>query len=489
MTKQPEIKFTKLFIDGQFVDSVNGKKFDAINPSTGKKLCDVTEGDEADVDKAVEAARRAFKLGSKWRTMDASSRGHLICKLADLIERDAEYLAALETLNNGKPLPEAQLDMVFAVKCLRYYAGWADKIHGQTIPADGSSLVMTRKEPVGVVGQIIPWNYPVLMCAWKFGPALAAGCTIVLKPATETPLTALYLAHLSIEAGFPAGVINVVNGFGDTVGTALTKHPNIQKIAFTGSTAVGRLIMENAAKSNLKRFSLELGGKSPIVVFPDADLDNAVSTCFNAIFSNMGQCCCAGSRTFVHEDVYDEFVKKAAAMAAARKVGNPFDEGVEHGPQVSEKQFNKIIDLVESGKKEGASVKCGGKKWGTEGYFIEPTVFADVTDDMRIAKEEIFGPVQTILKFRTMEELIERANKTYYGLAAGVMTKDMNTALMFAQAVEAGSVWINCYDATTAQTPFGGFKMSGQGRELGEEGLHHYLEVKTITIAIPQKNS
>ncbi|KZS05982.1 Retinal dehydrogenase 1 [Daphnia magna] len=444
---------------------------------------------QADVDKAVEAARRAFKLGSTWRTMDASNRGRLICKLADLIERDAEYLAALETLNNGKPLAEAQFDMVCAINCLRYYAGWADKIHGQTIPADGNIFVVTRKEPVGVVGQIIPWNYPVLMCTWKFGPALAAGCTVVLKPAEQTPLTALYLAQLSVEAGFPPGVINVINGFGETAGVALTNHQNVQKIAFTGSTEVGKIIMETAAKSNLKRVSLELGGKSPIVVFPDVDLDTAVTTCYNAIFANMGQCCCAGSRTFVHEDIYDEFVKKATAMAAARKVGNPFDEGVEQGPQVSEEQHNKILELLESGKAQGASVTCGGKKWGSEGYFIEPTVFADVTDDMRIAKEEIFGPVQTILKFRTMEELIERANNTSYGLAAGVLTNDINTALTFAQAVEAGSVWVNCYDATMPQTPFGGFKMSGQGRELGEEGLHHYLEVKTITIAIPQKNS
>ncbi|EFX77394.1 hypothetical protein DAPPUDRAFT_305826 [Daphnia pulex] len=489
MTAQPEIKFTQLFIDGKFVDSVSGKKFAVINPSTGKKLCDVAEGDKADVDIAVEAARRAFKFGSTWRTMDASNRGRLINKLAGLIERDADYLAALETLNNGKPLAEAQFDMVCAVNCLRYYAGWSDKIHGQTIPADGSIFVVTRKEPVGVVGQIIPWNYPVLMCAWKFGPALAAGCTVVLKPAEQTPLTALYLAHLSIEAGFPTGVINVVNGFGETAGAALANHQHIQKIAFTGSTQVGKIIMETAAKSNLKRVSLELGGKSPIVVFPDVDLDEAVTICYNAIFANMGQCCCAGSRTFVHEDIYAEFVKKATAMAAARKVGNPFDEGVEQGPQVSEEQYNKILELLDSGKKEGASVTCGGNKWGTEGFFVEPTVFADVTDNMRIAREEIFGPVQTIFKFRTMEELIERANDTCYGLAAGVLTKDINTALTFAQAVEAGSVWVNCYDATMPQTPFGGFKMSGQGRELGEEGLHHYLEVKTITIAVPQKNS
>jgi aldehyde dehydrogenase (NAD+) len=488
-TRNPEIKFTKLFIDGQFVDAVSGKTFATINPATGKKLCDVAEGDKADIDKAVAAAKKAFKLGSSWRTMDASRRGYLINKLADLVERDADYLASLETLDNGKPLAEAQFDMTCAVNCLRYYAGWADKIHGQNIPADGNVFVVTRKEPVGVAGQIIPWNYPVLMVSWKWGPALAAGCTVVIKPAEQTPLSALYLAHLSVEAGFPPGVINVVNGFGETAGAALTSHMDVNKIAFTGSTEVGKLIMAAAAKSNLKRVSLELGGKSPIVVFPDVDLDEAVTICYNAIFPNMGQCCCAGSRTFVHEKIYDQFVKKATAMASARKVGNPFDEGVDQGPQVSQEQFDKVMELVESGKKEGASLKCGGGKWGTEGYFVEPTVFADVTDDMRIAKEEIFGPVQQIFKFSSMEELIERANNTHYGLAAGVLTKNIDTALMFAQAVQGGSVWVNCYDATMPQTPFGGFKQSGNGRELGEEGLHHYLEMKTITIAMPQKNS
>jgi len=488
-TRNPEIKFTKLFIDGEFVDSVSGKTFATINPSTGKELCHVAQGDKADIDKAVVAAKRAFKLGSEWRTMDASKRGHLISKLADLIERDADYLASLEALDNGKPLSEALFDIECAVGCLRYYSGWADKIHGQQIPADGNVFVVTRKEPVGVVGQIIPWNYPIVMLSWKWGPALAAGCTIILKPAEQTPLSALYVAQLSVEAGFPAGVINVVNGFGETAGAALTAHKEVDKVAFTGSTEVGKIIMETSARSNMKRVSLELGGKSPIVVFPDVDLDEAVTICYNAIFPNMGQCCCAGSRTFVHEKIYDEFVKKATEMAMARKVGNPFDDGVQQGPQISEEQLKKIVELMESGQKEGASLKCGGKQLNMDGYFVEPTVFADVTDDMRIAKEEIFGPVQSILKFSTMEEVIERANSTNYGLGSGVLSKNIDTALTFAQAIQAGSVWVNCYDATMPQTPFGGFKQSGQGRELGEEGLHHYLENKTITIAIPQKNS
>merc|ERR1712071_152711 len=394
-TRNPEIKFTQLFIDGQFVDSVSGKTFASVNPSTGKTLCHVAEGDKADIDKAVAAAKRAFKLGSEWRTMDASKRGHLISKLADLIERDADYLASLEALDNGKPLSEALFDIECAVGCLRYYSGWADKIHGQQIPADGNVFVVTRKEPVGVVGQIIPWNYPLVMLSWKWGPALAAGCTIILKPAEQTPLSALYVAHLTLEAGFPTGVINVVNGFGEIAGAALTAHNDVDKIAFTGSTQVGKIIMETSAKTNMKRVSLELGGKSPIVVFPDVDLDEAVTICYNAIFPNMGQCCCAGSRTFVHEKIYDEFVKKATEMAAASRLA---------------------------------------------------ILFADVTDDMRIAKEEIFGPVQSILKFSTMEEVIERANSTNYGLGSGVLSKNIDTALTFAQAIQAGSVWVNCYD-------------------------------------------
>jgi len=487
--RNPQIRFTQLFIDGKFVDSVSGKTFAVTNPTTGDKICDVSEGDKADIDIAVSAAKRAFKLGSEWRTMDASKRGKLINKLADLIERDFRYLVSLESLNNGKIVPESAHGIMQTVKVLRYYAGWADKIHGQQIPADGNVFVVTRKEPVGVVGQIIPWNFPAMFVGWKWGPALAAGCTIVMKPAEQTPLSVLYLAHLSVEAGFPNGVINVVNGFGSTAGAALAGHKHIDKIAFTGSTAVGKAIMETAAKSNLKRVTLELGGKSPIVVFPDVDINEAVSICHRSIFVNMGQACCAGSRTYVHSDIYDEFVKQATAMASKRKLGNPFEAGIEQGPQISELQLNRIMELIESGKKEGASLKCGGNRFGTTGYFIEPTVFADVRDDMRIAREEIFGPVQSIMKFSSMEELVERCNDTDYGLSTGILSKDINTALTFAQAIQAGTVWINCFMAITAQTPFGGFKQSGQGREMGEEGIHGYLEVKTITVAMPQKNS
>lgn len=487
--KNPEVKFTKLFINNEFVDSVSKKTFPTLNPSTGKKIAEVAEGDKADVDLAVAAARNAFKIGSKWRTMDASARGSLIMKLASFMERDLDYLASLETLDNGKPYNDAVIDVKYSAHALRYYAGYCDKIHGKTIPVDGNFVSMTRVEPVGVVGAIIPWNYPLLMLAWKWAPALCTGCTVVLKPAEQTPLTALYMASLVKEAGFPSGVINIVTGYGPTAGAAIASHPDINKVAFTGSTEVGHRIQAESGLSNLKRVSLELGGKSPLVVFDDVDLDEAVNLCANAVFVNMGQCCCAGTRTFVQEGIYDAFVKKAKEVASKRKVGDPFEEGVVQGPQIDEVQFKKILDLIESGKTEGATVECGGEALGGGGYFIKPTVFSGVQDNMRIAKEEIFGPVQQIFKFKTLEEVIERANSTNYGLASGVLTKNIDTALMFAQAVHAGSVWVNCYNAVNVQSPFGGFKESGHGREMGEDGLKEYLEVKTITIRIPQKNS
>jgi len=338
------------------------------------------------------------------------------------------------------------------------------------------------------VGQIIPWNYPLMMAAWKWGPALAAGCTIVLKPAEQTPLSALYVAALSKEAGFPAGVINVVPGYGPTAGAALAEHPDVRKIAFTGSTEIGHKIMEASAKSNLKRVTLELGGKSPVVVFDDVDVSEAAGIAHDALFGNHGQSCCAGSRTFVHSKIYDNFVKQAKLLAEEKKVGDPFKPETDQGPQIDKEMFDKVIGLIESGKKEGAKVETGGAREGNVGFFVQPTVFSNVTDNMRIAKEEIFGPVQSILKFDTLDEIIERANSTFYGLAAAIITNDINKALQFAQAVEAGSVWINCYDAITPQTPFGGYKKSGIGRELGEEGLENYLETKTISIRVPMHN-
>ncbi|XP_055617236.1 retinal dehydrogenase 2-like [Toxorhynchites rutilus septentrionalis] len=482
-----EIKYTQLFINNQFVGAKSGKTFGTINPSTGKQIIDVAEGDAADVDAAVQAAKQAFARSSPWRQMDGSARGKLLHKLADLIERDINVLANLESLDNGKTFGDAVFDMNCAIDTFRYYAGWTDKVHGSTVPSDGPVMTYIRKEPVGVVGQIIPWNYPVLMLTWKWAPALAVGCTLVLKPAEQTPLTALYMAALSKEAGFPDGVINVVNGFGPTVGAAIVNHPDIRKVAFTGSVETGRLITEGSSKSNLKRVSLELGGKSPLVIFDDVNVDEAVEIAHNAIFANHGQNCCAGSRTFVHERIYDTFVTKAAQMAKSRKVGDPFADGTQQGPQIDEEQLNKIMGYIESAQKEGAKLQAGGKRSGNVGYFIEPTVFSDVTDEMTIAREEIFGPVQSILKFSTLDEVIERANKTEYGLASGVLTNNINNALVFANAIEAGSVWVNCYDYVMPTTPFGGYKQSGHGRELGYCGIELYTETKTVTIKLPTK--
>ncbi|KAH9389395.1 Retinal dehydrogenase 1 [Tyrophagus putrescentiae] len=483
------IKNTQLFINGRFVDSVSGRRFPTINPATGQKIAEIAEADKADVDLAVKAARNAFSRNSPWRTMDASNRGRLIFKLADLIERDSAYLASLESLDNGKPITEALLDVKNSVDSLRYYAGWADKIHGKVIPSDGKLFGFTRSEPVGVCGQIIPWNFSLYMAAWKIGPALTTGNTVVLKPSELTPLTALHVASLSKEAGFPDGVLNVLPGFGSNAGAAIAAHMDIDKIAFTGSTAVGKLIQSEAGRSNGKRVTLECGGKSPLVVLDDADLDLAVKYAHEGIFFNTGQCCCASSRVFVQENIYDAFVQKSAQLAASRKVGDPFSEGVQMGPQIDEKQFKKTLGLIGKGVEEGAKLEAGGEKAADVGYFVKPTVFSNVTDDMTIAKEEIFGPVQSILKFKTFEEAVDRGNNSPYGLASGIFTKDLEKAIQFSQLSQAGSVWVNTYLALTSQLPFGGFKQSGFGRENGEDGLHEYLETKTVAIAISQKHS
>jgi len=486
----PEIKFTKIFINNEWVDSVSGKSFPTINPATGAVICQVQEGDKADVEKAVKAARDAFKLGSEWRVMDASKRGVLLNKLADLMERDRVYLASLESLDNGKPYQDAfNIDLSLTIKCLRYYAGWADKTHGKTIPVDGSFLSYTRHEPVGVCGQIIPWNFPLLMQAWKLGPALATGNTVVMKLAEQTPLSGLAVGALVKEAGFPAGVVNIIPGYGPTAGAAIAEHMDVDKVAFTGSTEVGHIIQKAAGGSNLKKVTLELGGKSPLIVMDDADIDFAVETAHFALFFNQGQCCCAGSRLMVQEGIYEEFVRKATDRAKRRTVGDPFSSGTEQGPQVDEEQFKKVLSYIQSGVAEGASLRAGGGKYGDTGYFVQPTVFSDVTDEMKICKEEIFGPVQVIQKFKTMDEVLERANNNSYGLAAAVFTKDIGNAVYMSNSLRAGTVWVNCYDVLEAQVPFGGYKMSGVGRELGEYGLEAYTEVKTVTISIPQKNS
>jgi len=487
--KRPEIKYTQLFINNEFVNSMSGKTFETFNPTTGEVIARVQEGDKADIDKAVTAARHAFKRGSVWRTVDASHRGRLLFKLADLIERDIDYLASLETMDNGKTFQDSIWDMNAAIASIRYYAGWADKVHGKVIPADGKVFSYTRMEPIGVCGQIIPWNFPLFMMAWKIGPALATGNTVVVKPAEQTPLSALYLASLVKEAGFPAGVVNVVPGYGPTAGAALSEHMHVDKVAFTGSTEVGKIIQSAAGKSNCKRVTLEMGGKSPLVIFEDADIEAAVQTAHAGVFVNQGQCCCAASRVYVHENIYDKFVEKSVELAKKRVLGDPTDPHTEQGPQVDDEQFHKILKLVETGRKEGAHLWTGGQRWGTKGYFIEPTVFSDVTDNMTIAKEEIFGPVQSILKFKTFDEVVDRCNDTPYGLAAGVFTKDINKAMMFSQQVQAGSVWVNTFLALGPQVPFGGFKQSGFGRENGEDGLHEYMEIKAVTINIDQKQS
>ena len=483
--KQPiHVTATQLLINNEWVGSLTGHSFDTINPATEETICSVAAANAADVDRAVQAARAAFETGA-WPQMTAGDRGRLLYKLADLIETHAEELAQLETLDNGKPLNESMnIDLPLTIACYRYYAGWADKIQGKTIPLNGPFFCYTRHEPIGVVGQIIPWNFPLLMQAWKLAPALAAGNTVVLKPATQTPLTALRVGELIIEAGFPPGVVNILPGSGSTVGMAIAHHRDIDKVAFTGSTEVGHLILEAAAKSNLKRVTLELGGKSPNIVFADADLEAAIEGSHFALFFNQGQCCTAGSRLFVEETCYDEFVARSVERAQRRVVGDPLDRRTEQGPQVSQTQLDRVMHYIESGMRQGAHLLYGGQRIGDRGFFVQPTVFADVRDDMQIAQEEIFGPVMSIIKFKDVDEVVQRANQTMYGLAAAVWTQDISKAHAIAHHVRAGTVWVNCYDAIDPAAPFGGFKQSGIGRELGEYGLQEYTEVKTVTVKL-----
>eukprot|EP00243_Klebsormidium_subtile_P004722 TRINITY_DN18879_c0_g1_i1.p1 TRINITY_DN18879_c0_g1~~TRINITY_DN18879_c0_g1_i1.p1 ORF type:complete len:496 (+),score=204.07 TRINITY_DN18879_c0_g1_i1:148-1635(+) len=479
-----EFKYTQLLIDGKWVDAVSGKKFPTVDPRSEEVIVEVAEADAADVDIAVKAARKAFDEGP-WPKMPARERGKIIWKFAELIEQHADELAKLETLDNGKPYSISRaVDVPHVVKHFQYFAGWADKIQGKTIQADGPFMAYTLHEPIGVVGAIIPWNFPLAMFAWKVAPALACGCTIVLKSAEQTPLTALYAGQLALEAGLPPGVLNILSGYGPTAGAALARHLDVDKVAFTGSTEVGQKIMTMAGETNLKRVTLELGGKSPFIVCEDADLDDAVELSHFALFFNQGQCCCAGSRTFVHESIYDKYVEKAVARAQRRKVGDPFEAASEQGPQVDGEQMTKILGYIAAGQKEGAKLATGGKRVGDKGFYIEPTIFTDVADDMSIAKEEIFGPVMCAFKFKTLEEVVERANRSCYGLAAGIFTKNLDTAHYLSRALRVGTVWINTFDNFDASIPFGGYKMSGIGREHGEYALENFTQVKAVVTAL-----
>lgn len=483
---------TRNFINGEFVKSRSGKIFSTINPATEEVIAQVEDSNAEDVDIAVAAAREAFdNYDGPWKQMDASGRRNLLFALAKKIEENMDYLAQLESLNNGKPYKNAGYnslaDVHMTIQTYRYYAGWAEKCQGKTIPVDGEMFCFTSHEPVGVCGQIIPWNFPLLMQAWKLAPALATGCTVVLKTSEKTPLSGLAVAKLIQEVGYPAGVVNIISGFGPSVGEPLALHMDVDKIAFTGSSAVGHKIVEYSARSNLKRYSLELGGKSPLIVLPDADLQQAVEAAHIGLFLNHGQCCCASSRLFVHEDIYDTFVERAAAAAKAWKVGDQFSSSSMQGPLVDKTQFDKVMGYISTGKEQGARLVAGGGRHGEQGYFVEPTVFADVEDDMTIAKEEIFGPVMSIIKFSDVRDAIKRANASKYGLAAGVCTRDIGNVFAISEKLRAGTVWVNCYNNLSMMAPFGGFKESGSGRELGEYGLSAYTEVKTVYMPIDGK--
>ena len=478
-------KSYQLFIDGQWVDAESGKTFQTPNPATGEPLADVAEADKADIDKAVAAARRAFD--GKWSKVSARDRGRMLYKLSQLIEQHSAELAALETADNGKPIKESlYVDLPQVVENFEYFAGWATKIEGETIPVPGRMFNYTLREPVGVCGQIIPWNFPLLMAAWKLAPALAAGNTVVLKPAEQTPVGAMELAKLIQEAGFPEGVVNVVPGYGETAGAALAAHPGIDKIAFTGSTEVGKLIAKSAAE-NLTKVSLELGGKAPNIVFADSDLEQAVAGAMMGIFYNQGQVCCAGSRLFVEEPIKDEFLAKLKERSEKIAVGDPMDKATQMGPQVSEEQLNRIKGYVDIARSEGATVLAGGEPpqlaGGFEkGYFFRPTIFSEVKNQMRVAQEEIFGPVVSVITFKDEDDLIKQANDTIYGLSAGIWTRDITRAHRFAKEIKAGVVWINTYNMFNAASPFGGYKQSGYGREMGRHALELYTQVKSVWV-------
>ncbi len=473
----------QLWIGGKFQDAISGRTFSVLNPATEDVLADVAEADRPDVDAAVGAARAAFNQKS-WRTMAARDRGKLLWKVGDLILKNADDLARLETLNNGKPIFESRyVDIPAAAETFYYYAGWCTKIEGETIPVPGSYFNYTLREPYGVCGIITPWNFPLLMVSWKLAPALACGNTAVVKAAEETPLTALWLGQLCQEAGFPDGAVNIVPGFGESAGRALVAHPDVDKISFTGSTAVGKEIMRDASDT-LKKVSLELGGKSPNIVFADADLDAAAKGAFNGIFYGKGEVCAAGSRLFVEERVHDQFMEKLLERTRKLEPGDPLHPKTRLGALVSRTQMERVLGYVESGRGEGAKAVLAGERHGERGFFVKPTIFDGVTPNMRIAQEEIFGPVLSTLVFRDQEELIEKANATIYGLAAAIWTRDVGRAHRLVREIQAGTIWINSYNMLSEQSPFGGYKQSGFGRELGKYGIDLYTQVKSVWVSL-----
>ncbi len=475
----------QLLIDGKWEAAAGGQMFPVENPANGDTISQAAKGGAADIDRAVRAARVAFE--GPWSRISASDRGRLLWKLADLIEQNADELAQIESLDNGKPMTVARAaDVPLAADIFRYMAGWTTKVGGKTFPISvpytpgAEYFAYTSKEPVGVVGQIIPWNFPLLMAAWKLAPALAAGCTVVLKPAEQTPLSALRLGQLIQEAGIPAGVVNIVTGYGDA-GAHLAQHPQVDKVAFTGSTEVGRLIVA-AAAGNLKKVTLELGGKSPNIIFDDADLDLAIPGAANAIFFNHGQCCCAGSRLYIHDKVYDKVLAGISKIAETMKLGEGLDPQTQMGPLVSREQLDRVCSYVKSGVEAGARVVVGGRSLEKSGYFMQPTILTETRSDMKVVREEIFGPVVVAIRFQDTEDLLRQANDSEFGLAAGVWTRDVKKAHQVSARLRAGTTWINCYNIFDAALPFGGYKQSGWGREMGEEAIQLYLETKSVCL-------